>query len=84
MKHDWHSETPQQAPKAIYSLYEGFRQIVYGFASDCMQATLSATFNGCPMTTTVTSSELQITHGSVLHALAARAIIRDWDEGLLG
>ncbi|XP_028417262.1 protein mono-ADP-ribosyltransferase PARP4-like isoform X3 [Dendronephthya gigantea] len=75
--------TPIQAPSQILSLFNGSRQVVYGFVPYCTQATLKAMINGKEISTMVSTSELSITSGSTLHQLTARALINDWEEGLL-
>ena len=35
------------------------------------------------MSTIVSTSDLRITKGNIVHRLAARAIIRDWEDGNL-
>ncbi|XP_033635285.1 protein mono-ADP-ribosyltransferase PARP4-like isoform X2 [Asterias rubens] len=75
--------TPIQAPNHITSLFSGARQVVYGFVPYCTQATLTATINGKEVSTMVSTHELSITQGKILHQLTARNIIRDWEEGSL-
>ncbi|XP_071800756.1 protein mono-ADP-ribosyltransferase PARP4-like isoform X2 [Asterias amurensis] len=75
--------TPIQAPNHITSLFSGARQVVYGFVPYCTQATLTATINGHEVSTMVSTHELSITRGKILHQLTARNIIRDWEEGSL-
>jgi poly [ADP-ribose] polymerase len=48
-----------------------------------LQATLKAEINGKEISTMVSTSDLSITCGSTLHQLTARALINDWEEGLL-
>ena len=48
-----------------------------------LQATLKAEINGKEISTMVSTSDLSITSGSTLHQLTARALINDWEEGLL-
>ncbi|CAH3018315.1 unnamed protein product, partial [Porites evermanni] len=82
-QHDSGSSPPVQAPHQILSLFNGSRQVVYGFVDNCTQATLSAEVNGKTVSTMVYTSDLNITTGKILHQLTARALIRDWDEGSL-
>ena len=48
-----------------------------------LQATLKAEINGKEISTMVSTSDLSISSGSTLHQLTARALINDWEEGLL-
>ncbi|XP_071956345.1 protein mono-ADP-ribosyltransferase PARP4-like isoform X2 [Antedon mediterranea] len=74
---------PIQAPSQITSLFSGSRQVVYGYVPCCRQATLKAEINGEEISTKVSTNELNITRGKILHQLTARAIIRDWEDGTL-
>ncbi|XP_022100686.1 poly [ADP-ribose] polymerase 4-like isoform X2 [Acanthaster planci] len=74
---------PIQAPNNITSLFSGSRQVVYGFVPHCTQATLRANNEGREVSTMVSTHELSITQGKILHQLTARNIIRDWEEGAL-
>eukprot|EP00794_Sanderia_malayensis_P009205 gene9205-10179_t len=55
---------PLQAPRNVVSLFNGYRQVVYGFVPHCRLI-----FN--------------VTTGKTLHRLAARAVIKDWEDGSL-
>ncbi|KAL6044894.1 Protein mono-ADP-ribosyltransferase parp4 [Balamuthia mandrillaris] len=70
-----------QAPNQLTSLFNGERQIVYGFVDYCTQATLQAKNGEQEMSTTVNTHELGFTKGSIVHTLAARGLIRDWEDG---
>jgi poly [ADP-ribose] polymerase len=74
---------PVQAPASIMSLFSGSRQVIYGFVDNCTMATLKAHIGGKEVSTMVSTSDLSMTTGKILHQLTARAIIRDWDEGSL-
>ncbi|XP_038059035.1 uncharacterized protein LOC119730290 isoform X2 [Patiria miniata] len=74
---------PVQAPNHITSLFSGSRQVVYGFVPYCTQATLRANNDGKDVSTMVSTHELSITEGKILHQLTARNVIRDWEEGAL-
>ncbi|XP_066269374.1 protein mono-ADP-ribosyltransferase PARP4-like [Branchiostoma lanceolatum] len=74
---------PVQAPNQIVSLFNGSRQVVYGYVPHCTQATLKAVINNREISTMVSTSELSITSGKILHQLTARAVIRDWEDGTL-
>lgn len=82
-QHDSGSSPPVQAPHQLLSLFNGSRQVVYGFVDNCTQATLTAEVNGTMVSTMVSTADLNITTGKILHQLTARAVIRDWDEGSL-
>ncbi|CAH1800048.1 unnamed protein product [Owenia fusiformis] len=74
---------PLQAPSQISSLFSGSRQVVYGFVPNCLMATLHAEIDGHEVSTMVSTSDLSVTHGTLLHQLTARGVIRDWEEGTL-
>ncbi|XP_010285395.1 PREDICTED: poly [ADP-ribose] polymerase 4-like, partial [Phaethon lepturus] len=74
---------PMQAPAQIQSLFNNDRLLVYGFIPDCTQATLRAVINDQELQTVVSTTELQKTTGTVLHKLAARAFINDYEDGIL-
>ncbi|KAK3593675.1 hypothetical protein CHS0354_013571 [Potamilus streckersoni] len=74
---------PVQAPKHINAIFSGSRQVIYGFVPNCTMATLKAQIDGQEVSTVVSTSDLNITEGKILHRLTARAIIRDWEDGLL-
>lgn len=83
---EWHQhsdnlEAPQQAPVSVKSLYSKCRTIVYAFAENCTSCTIHAEHNGIEMSTIVSTSELAIVKGNLIHTLAARAIVRDWEDG---
>ncbi|XP_009888954.1 PREDICTED: poly [ADP-ribose] polymerase 4 [Charadrius vociferus] len=74
---------PMQAPAQIQSLFNDERLLVYGFIPHCTQATLRAVINDEELETVVSTTELQKTTGTVLHKLAARAFINDYEDGIL-
>ncbi|PKU38634.1 poly [Limosa lapponica baueri] len=74
---------PMQAPAQIQSLFNNERLLVYGFIPHCTQATLRAIINDQELQTVVSTTELQKTTGTVLHKLAARAFINDYEDGIL-
>jgi len=86
---DWHGHLDEQqkfniqAPKMIRSLFNGMRLSVYRFIQNCHKATLTATINEQEFVTTVFSSTITTTRGRILHCLTARAIIDDYDNGIL-
>nr|XP_060626958.1 protein mono-ADP-ribosyltransferase PARP4 isoform X2 [Anolis sagrei ordinatus] len=71
------------APAQIQTLFESERLLVYGFISNCTQATLHALLDSIELQTMVSTTELQKTTGTILHKLAARAFIRDYEQGIL-
>ncbi|RUS77622.1 hypothetical protein EGW08_014622, partial [Elysia chlorotica] len=74
---------PVQAPRQITALFSGSQQIVYGYVPDCTMANLRAVVGGQEVSTVVSTSELSITQGLLVHRLTARAIIQDWEAGVL-
>ena len=48
-----------------------------------LQATLKANIAGHEVSTVVSTSDLSTTEGKILHRLTARAIISDWEDGVL-
>ncbi|XP_061484594.1 protein mono-ADP-ribosyltransferase PARP4 isoform X2 [Rhineura floridana] len=71
------------APAQIQSLFSQDRLLIYGFISHCTQATLNALIDDKELQTMVSTTELQKTTGTMLHKLAARAFIRDYEQGIL-
>ncbi|CAF1609985.1 unnamed protein product [Rotaria magnacalcarata] len=86
---DWHGclnkeqKFNTQSPKMIRSLFNGMRLTVYRFIENCHKATLAATIDEQEFVTTVFSSAMTTTRGRILHCLTTRAIIDDYDNGLL-
>uniref|UniRef100_H0XEX8 Poly [ADP-ribose] polymerase n=1 Tax=Otolemur garnettii TaxID=30611 RepID=H0XEX8_OTOGA len=74
---------PLQAPAQVPSLFHGDRLLVYGFIPHCMQATLCALIQEKEFHTMVSTTELQKTTGTMIHKLTARALIRDYEDGIL-
>ncbi|CAL8240846.1 unnamed protein product [Merluccius merluccius] len=74
---------PVQAPKQIHALFNDHHTLVYGFVPHCTQAGLHGNLSGMEVVTMVSTSELQKTRGTFLHKLAARAVIRDYENGML-
>ncbi|ESO93254.1 hypothetical protein LOTGIDRAFT_119348, partial [Lottia gigantea] len=74
---------PIQAPRKITALFNGSRQVVYGFVPNCTLATLKAVIDGEEISTVVSTPDLNITTGQILHRLTARSVIRDWEDGML-
>ncbi|XP_053420044.1 protein mono-ADP-ribosyltransferase PARP4 isoform X2 [Nycticebus coucang] len=72
-----------QAPAQVPSLFHGDRLLVYGFIPHCMQATLHALIQEKEFHTMVSTTELQKTTGTIIHKLTARALIRDYEDGIL-
>ncbi|KAM9300339.1 LOW QUALITY PROTEIN: protein mono-ADP-ribosyltransferase PARP4 [Morus bassanus] len=73
---------PMQAPAQI-SLFNDEKLLVYGFIPRCTQAALRVVINDQELQTVVSTTELQKTTGRVLHKLAARAFINDYEDGIL-
>ncbi|XP_064627264.1 protein mono-ADP-ribosyltransferase PARP4-like isoform X2 [Lineus longissimus] len=82
-QHDNYRRYCMQAPAKVTSLFSGSRLVVYGYVQDCTQATLTAIVDGREVSTIVSTSELSISAGKIVHQLTARAAIRDWETGLL-
>ncbi|KAH9525132.1 Protein mono-ADP-ribosyltransferase parp4 [Bulinus truncatus] len=82
-QYDDNLRPPVQAPKQITAMFNGSRQVIYGFVPNCTMATLSANISGQQVSTVVSTSELSITEGYLVHRLTARAVIRDWEDGVL-
>ncbi|XP_029936866.1 protein mono-ADP-ribosyltransferase PARP4 isoform X2 [Myripristis murdjan] len=74
---------PVQAPTQLHALFNNCHTLVYGFVPHCTQATLLGDLSGQEIKTMVSTSELQKTRGTFLHKLTARAIIRDYEDGIL-
>ncbi|XP_017213366.2 protein mono-ADP-ribosyltransferase PARP4 [Danio rerio] len=75
---------PVQAPSQLHSLFSDWHTLVYGFVPHCTQATLFGDLSGQEIKTMVSTTELQKTKGTFLHKLTARAIIRNYEDGILG
>ncbi|KAM9169492.1 protein mono-ADP-ribosyltransferase PARP4 isoform 2-T2 [Pangshura tecta] len=80
---DSNAPEPLQAPAQIQSLFNNERLLVYGFIPRCTQATLNALINDQELQAMVSTTELQKTTGTLLHKLTARALIRDYEDGIL-
>uniref|UniRef100_A0AAY4D8I0 Poly [ADP-ribose] polymerase n=1 Tax=Denticeps clupeoides TaxID=299321 RepID=A0AAY4D8I0_9TELE len=74
---------PVQAPSQLHALFSDCQTLVYGFMPHCTQAMLIGYLCGKKITTIVSTTELQKTKGTFLHKLTARAIIRDYEDGVL-
>ncbi|KAL1268029.1 hypothetical protein QQF64_033392 [Cirrhinus molitorella] len=75
---------PVQAPSQLHALFSDCHTLIYGFVPHCTQATLFGDLSGQEIKTMVSTTELQKTKGTFLHKLTARAIIRDYEDGILG
>uniref|UniRef100_A0A674JDU8 Poly [ADP-ribose] polymerase n=1 Tax=Terrapene triunguis TaxID=2587831 RepID=A0A674JDU8_9SAUR len=80
---DSNAPEPLHAPAQIQSLFNNERLLVYGFIPRCTQATLNALINDQELQAMVSTTELQKTTGTLLHKLTARALIRDYEDGIL-
>uniref|UniRef100_B3DM79 Poly [ADP-ribose] polymerase n=1 Tax=Xenopus tropicalis TaxID=8364 RepID=B3DM79_XENTR len=74
---------PVQAPAHIPALFNRSFFLVYGFAPRCTQAKLQALIDDDELDTMVSTTELQKTRGTMLHKLTARAVIKDYEDGIL-
>ncbi|XP_041929049.1 protein mono-ADP-ribosyltransferase PARP4-like isoform X2 [Alosa sapidissima] len=74
---------PVQAPAQVHALFSNCHTLVYGFVPHCTQATLYGDLCGQEIKTMVSTTELQKTKGTFLHKLTARAVIRDYEDGIL-
>ncbi|XP_069825881.1 protein mono-ADP-ribosyltransferase PARP4-like isoform X4 [Dendropsophus ebraccatus] len=72
-----------QAPANIPAIFYEDSLFVYGFVSNCTQATLKALVSGEELENMVSTTELQKTTGTILHTLTARALIKDYEDGIL-
>ncbi|XP_006879680.1 PREDICTED: poly [ADP-ribose] polymerase 4-like [Elephantulus edwardii] len=77
------SPEPLQAPAQVQSLFHNDRLLVYGFIPHCTQATLHSVIQEKEFSTMVSTTELQKTTGTMIHKLTARALIRDFEYGIL-
>lgn len=87
---DWHGTIDEQhekftnqAPNIIRSLFNGMRLTVYRFIRNCHKATLTAMIDNQEFVTSVFSNKMTESNGRILHCLTARAIIQDYEDGLL-
>ena len=55
---------------------------VYGFVDHCESAMLNGEIDGKEWSVIASTSNLRLTHGSILHTLAARALINDYEVRL--
>ncbi|XP_058617206.1 protein mono-ADP-ribosyltransferase PARP4-like isoform X2 [Onychostoma macrolepis] len=74
---------PVQAPSQLHALFSDCHTLIYGLVPHCTQATLFGDLSGQEIKTMVSTTELQKTNGTFLHKLTARAIIRDYEDGIL-
>ncbi|XP_075238699.1 uncharacterized protein LOC142334498 isoform X3 [Convolutriloba macropyga] len=72
-----------QAPANLTALFDGQRVVVYGFVPFCQEAILEAELNGQKVSTSVSTSDHMTTEGKLVHQLAARAVIRDWESNAM-
>jgi ubiquitin len=57
--------------------------VAYAYIPNCQQAELKANINGYELSTVVSCPELLITNGDLIHKLTAKALIDDWQYGVL-
>ncbi|XP_036893177.1 protein mono-ADP-ribosyltransferase PARP4 isoform X2 [Sturnira hondurensis] len=83
--HQFSADTlaPLQAPAHVQALFHNDRLLVYSFTAHCTQATLCALIQEKEFSTMVSTTELQKTTGTMIHKLTARALIRDYEDGIL-
>ena len=81
--HDDNKSEILQAPAKISSLFNGRRQIVYGFVPNCLTATLKAKVGQYEVSTVVNCPELMVSKGTLIHMLTAKALINDWQYGIV-
>ncbi|XP_075054979.1 protein mono-ADP-ribosyltransferase PARP4-like isoform X2 [Mixophyes fleayi] len=74
---------PVQAPANMPALFFNDHLLVYGFVPHCTQATLKALINSEELENMVSTTKQQKTTGTILHKLTARALIRDYEDGIL-
>ncbi|XP_016059049.1 PREDICTED: poly [ADP-ribose] polymerase 4 [Miniopterus natalensis] len=74
---------PLQGPAQVPALFHNDRLLVYSFIPHCFQATLCALIQEKEFSTMVSTTELQKTTGTMIHKLTARALIRDYEDGIL-
>ncbi|XP_038058129.1 protein mono-ADP-ribosyltransferase PARP4-like [Patiria miniata] len=85
----WHQDDAEprppalQAPAEITSLFRHNRLLVYGLVQECQKATLTAEINGRKVEMELSATDHPKMEGKILHQLAARAVIRNWEEGAL-
>ena len=71
------------SPKNSNAVFSGQRLICYGYMPNCSQASLKANINGYEFSSVVSCSELLITKGDLIHKLAAKSLIQNFQSGLL-
>ncbi|XP_073439175.1 protein mono-ADP-ribosyltransferase PARP4 isoform X5 [Dendrobates tinctorius] len=72
-----------QAPANIQAIFSTDSLFVYGFVPYCTQATLKALVDNEELENMVSTTELQKTTGTMLHTLTARALVKDYEDGIL-
>ncbi|XP_077154465.1 protein mono-ADP-ribosyltransferase PARP4 isoform X3 [Ranitomeya variabilis] len=72
-----------QAPANIQAIFSNDSLFVYGFVPYCTQATLKALVDNEELENMVSTTELQKTTGTMLHTLTARALVKDYEDGIL-
>lgn len=74
-------EAAEAAPARIYSIFSGDRQIVYAFTR-ATSAELSAKNGSDEVKAVVTAADNAHLRGKMLHRLAVRAMVADYETGL--
>ncbi len=71
-----------QSPSVIESIFNNERTIIYALMNNkCVEAKLTATLGRTKFSTSVRCGHMSITKGLTLHRLAARSVIKGWDDG---
>lgn len=73
-----------QTPNQISSIFNGEKTMVFGFAERCDSARLEAMNGRDEVTMLVTCRESGKVSGNTIHRLAAKGLIRDYDDGMYG
>ncbi|EGG19008.1 type A von Willebrand factor domain-containing protein [Cavenderia fasciculata] len=72
----------EQSPSVITSIFRQQRQVIYAFSGICTRATLTCQApGGGLLTNTVHTPEIGFIRGSLIHKLAARSMIREYNDG---
>ncbi|XP_072047177.1 protein mono-ADP-ribosyltransferase PARP4-like [Amphiura filiformis] len=77
-----------QAPAQITTVFSGSRLVVYALVNSCSQVVLKAAVPSMPsgskeVITKFATEDVKKSQGMIIHRLAARAIVQDWEEGAL-
>ncbi|EFA82859.1 type A von Willebrand factor domain-containing protein [Heterostelium album PN500] len=76
------SDKITQTPATITSIFRSERQVVYAFSGICTRATLTAQAPGGGLiSNAVHTPEIGFLRGNLIHRLAARSMIREYNDG---